>query len=103
MTFNYKEYARQMRTNAVKNENGIVLCSPELWEEIANIIEDKPPMDFVKVETVKAWLLQLAKMNESVVLDGNFSSACEELAANIDELRKFAEGGVIDGKHKQNT
>ena len=28
-----------MRENAVKNENGIILCSSELWEEIASIIE----------------------------------------------------------------
>lgn len=34
-----KEVARQMRENAVKNENGCVVCSPELWEELASIIE----------------------------------------------------------------
>lgn len=39
MEFDYKEYAKQMRENAVKNENGIVFCSSELWEEIASIIE----------------------------------------------------------------
>lgn len=35
----YKEYAKQMRENAVKNEQGNIVCSPELWEEIASIIE----------------------------------------------------------------
>ena len=69
----------------------------------AREIAEMPTADVVSIETVKAWLLKMAKMNNSVVLDGNFSSACEELASNIDELRKFAEGGVIDGKHKQNT
>ena len=35
----YKEYAKQMRENATKNEQGNIVCSPELWEETANIIE----------------------------------------------------------------
>ncbi len=35
----YKEYARQMRENAVKDKNGVIRCSPELWEQIASIIE----------------------------------------------------------------
>lgn len=34
-----KEYAKQMRKNAVKDENGIVRVSVELWEQIADIIE----------------------------------------------------------------
>lgn len=39
----YKEYARQMRQNCARDYNGtepIVICSSELWEEIATIIED---------------------------------------------------------------
>ena len=40
--YDYKEYARQMRENAVKDFNGIILCSPELWEQIASIIENIP-------------------------------------------------------------
>ena len=36
----YKEYARQMRENAVKDENGYIRVSPELWEQIASIIEN---------------------------------------------------------------
>lgn len=35
----YKEYAKQMRENAAKDSNGNVVCSPELWEQIASIIE----------------------------------------------------------------
>lgn len=35
----YKEYAKHMRENAVKNEQGNIVCSPELWEEIASVIE----------------------------------------------------------------
>ena len=30
--FDYKEFARQMRENAVKDDNGVIRCSPELWE-----------------------------------------------------------------------
>lgn len=37
----YKEFARQMRENKVTDENGIILCSPELWELIASTIESK--------------------------------------------------------------
>jgi malate synthase len=36
----YKEYARQLRENAAKDENGVIRCSPELWEQIASIIEE---------------------------------------------------------------
>jgi hypothetical protein len=35
----YKEYAKQMRENAVKNEQGNIVCNLELWEEIASVIE----------------------------------------------------------------
>lgn len=35
----FKEYAKQMRENAVKNEQGNIVCSPELWEEIASVVE----------------------------------------------------------------
>lgn len=37
----YKEFARQMRENKVTDENGIILCSPELWELIASTVESK--------------------------------------------------------------
>lgn len=36
----YKEYARQMRENAVKDFNGNIVCSTEIWEQIASIIEN---------------------------------------------------------------
>lgn len=37
--FNHKEYAKQMRENCYKDENGNIICSAELWEHIASIIE----------------------------------------------------------------
>lgn len=38
----YKEYARQMRENAVVDDYGRVICSYELWLRIASIIENIP-------------------------------------------------------------
>lgn len=46
----YKEYARQLRENAAKDDNGIIRCSPELWEQIASIIETIPIADVVEVK-----------------------------------------------------
>ena len=37
----YKEYAKHMRENAIKNEQGNIVCSPELWEEIASVFLKK--------------------------------------------------------------
>ena len=34
----YKAFAKSMRENKVTDEKGIILCSPDLWEEIAKII-----------------------------------------------------------------
>lgn len=42
----YNEYARQMRVNAVKDANGNIICSPELWEQIARIIENIDTLNF---------------------------------------------------------
>lgn len=47
--FDYKEYARQLRENAVKDDNGVIRCSPELWEQIANVIESIPTADVAEV------------------------------------------------------
>ena len=43
----HKEYARQMRTNAVIAD-GIIRVSPELWEQVADIIDNS-------VEAVHGW------------------------------------------------
>jgi hypothetical protein len=47
--FDYKEYARQLRENAAKDDNGVIRCSPELWEQIANVIENIPTVDVAEV------------------------------------------------------
>lgn len=35
----YKAFAKAMRENKVIDENGNIICSDTLWEEIAKIIE----------------------------------------------------------------
>lgn len=48
----YKEYAKQMRENAVVNDNGIVKVSVELWHRIADVIEEQQAeIDRLKKET----------------------------------------------------
>ena len=36
----YKAFAKAMRENAVTNEYEQIICSPQLWEQIASIIEN---------------------------------------------------------------
>ena len=38
----YKAFAKAMRENAVINDYGQIICSPQLWEQIARIIESIP-------------------------------------------------------------
>ena len=51
-------------------------------------IKQIPTADVVEVETIKAWLYEIAINN--VGCDGDFSNACEEIIARIDGLRNFA-------------
>ena len=48
----HKEYARQMRTNAVVR-NDIVQVTQELWEQIATIIENS--VEVVRCKDCKHW------------------------------------------------
>ena len=36
----YKAFAKAMRENAVTNEYGQIICSPQLWEQIVTILEN---------------------------------------------------------------
>ena len=46
-----KEYANQMRENAVIDKNGNIIVSEELWQQIANIIEtQQAEIDRLKTE-----------------------------------------------------
>ena len=40
MLIDYKEYAKSLRENAIKDKHGRIVCSPELWEQIITIIEN---------------------------------------------------------------
>ena len=55
-----------------------------------------PTADVVEFETLKKWLYEIAINNVGCVLDGDFSTACEEIISRLDGLRKFAQekGGV---------
>lgn len=50
----------------------------------------KNKADVVEVETIKAWLYEMAINNVGCVIDGDFSNACEEIIARLDGLRNFA-------------
>ncbi len=59
-------------------------------EWYARDIREIPAADVVKVEDVKAWLFEIAKNNTGVIIDGDFSKACEEIISRLDGLRIFA-------------
>lgn len=46
----YKELAKAMRENAVTNDYGQIICSPQLWEYIATIIESIPENKEIYIE-----------------------------------------------------
>ena len=49
-----KEYAKQMRENAVIDNNGNVIVSEELWQQIANIIEtQQAEIEKARAEAIK--------------------------------------------------
>ena len=50
----------------------------------------KNKADVVEVETIKAWLYEMAINNVGCVIDGDFSNACEEIIARLDGLKNFA-------------
>lgn len=57
---------------------------------VLDSIDEQPTADVVEVETVKAWLNEMAINNVGCVIDGDFSNACEEIIARLDGLRNFA-------------
>lgn len=56
----------------------------------ADDVEKAPTADIVEVETIKAWLYEIAINNVGCIIDGDFSNACEEIIARLDGLRNFA-------------
>ena len=70
----------------------------DIWNEEADSIAEtlynagyrKQSEDMVDIETVKKWLYQVAINNVGCVLDGDFSTACEEIISRLDGLKIFA-------------
>lgn len=60
-----------------------------LKEGVLDIIQKFPAADVVENEVLKEWLYEIAINNVGVVLDGDFSNACEEIIARLDGLRAF--------------
>lgn len=59
--------------------------------EIIHRLGNEPTADVVEVETLKAWLYEIAINNVGCVLDGDFSDACQEIISRLYGLRKFAQ------------
>lgn len=55
---------------------------------IYDSVKNASTADVVEVETIKAWLYEMAINN--VGCDGDFSKACEEIISRLDGLRNFA-------------
>lgn len=53
------------------------------------VIANAPTADVVEIETLKAWLYEIAMNNVGCNVD-DFASACEEIASRLDGLRAFA-------------
>lgn len=60
----------------------------DVFNMCVNCINQTPTADVVEVETIKAWLYEMAINN--VGCDGDFSKACEEIISRLDGLRNFA-------------
>lgn len=59
-------------------------------EEYSPNLSKIPTADVAEVETVKAWLYEMAINNVGCVIDGDFSKACEEIILRLDGLKNFA-------------
>ena len=57
---------------------------------LQSVVDKTPTADVVEIETIKKWLYEMAINNVGCVLDGDFSTACEEIISRLDGLRKFA-------------
>jgi hypothetical protein len=80
-TDDYKEYARQMRENCVKDHNGNIICSAELWEQIASIIESTA--DVVPKSEVDRLTVELEAMRTSA---NSYKMHYESTKNKVEEL-----------------
>lgn len=73
-----------------------ISCTAELdaqktAKNLYNMGYRRQSKDMLDIETVKKWLYQIAINNVGYVLDGDFSTACEEIISRLDGLKRFAE------------
>lgn len=61
-------------------------CAETIEDEILEL----SGADVVKVETVRAWLYEMAFNSVGCVVNGDFSDACEDIISRLDGLRNFA-------------
>jgi hypothetical protein len=50
----------------------------------------KNKADFVEVETIKSWLYEMALNNVGCHIEGDFSSACEEIISRLEGLERYS-------------
>ena len=67
-----KAFAKAMRENPCKDSNGNVICSPELWEMVASIIENSG-------ETIYRQKAEIKRLKwEAAILSENADSAFQD-------------------------
>jgi hypothetical protein len=50
----------------------------------------KNKADFVEVETIKSWLYEMALNNVGCHIEGDFSTACEEIISRLEGLKRYS-------------
>ena len=59
-----------------------------------------PQKDAISIETIEAWLYEIALNNVGYFVGGDFSNACEEIISRLYGLRNFAQDYVAKGGDK---
>lgn len=57
---------------------------------VKRVIMQAPAADVVEISVLNEWLYEIAINNVGVAIEGDFSTACEEIIARLDGLRAFA-------------
>lgn len=86
----FVKFVEEHFCNGCNNYNG-VKCKSCSVDDAIGFVESAPTADVVEIETLRKWLYEIAINNVGCVLDGDFSTACEEIISRLDGLRKFAQ------------
>ena len=70
--------------------NGRPLIEEIAEDVIHSAVCNVPSVDAFEVETIKAWLYEIAGNNIGTEKERQFSEFCEELISRLDGLRNFA-------------